>query len=57
MPKPSKLLPSKVVACIAGVPKDRNFIARIDTMRESFTKTKEVLCDKCALYIANDRSE
>ena len=39
------------------VPKDRNFIEWTETMRQSFAKIKEALCEKCALYIPNDTGE
>ena len=38
-------------------PKDRNFIECTETMRQSFAKFKEALCEKCALYIPNDTGE
>ena len=37
------------------VSKDRNFIERTETMRQSFAKINEALCEKCALYIPIDR--
>ena len=39
------------------VHKDRNFIEWTETMRQSFAKIKEALCEKCALYIPNDTGE
>ena len=39
------------------VPKDRNFIEWTETMRQSFAKVKEALCERCALYIPNDTGE
>ena len=39
------------------VPKDRNFIEWTETMRESFAKIKEAVCEKRASYIPNDRGE
>ena len=39
------------------VPKDRNFIEWTEIIRQSFSKVKEALCEKCALYIPNDTDE
>ena len=39
------------------VSKDRNFIEWTEIMRQSFAKVKEVLCEKCALYIPNNTGE